>query len=129
MPQVTEPIDNPVLTKLCDEGLRPVCDLLTGLLQLPQSLIDTLVGKELIGELGTDIETLTREESWTPVEYAATGATPQPIVNSNAGGRTTLTHHDVLALYRVLVWLRNQMAGNPQLGPLLHKFAVNPRQR
>jgi hypothetical protein len=38
-----------------------------------------------------------------------------------------LTNHDVVALFRVLVALRYMIAGNPQLGPLVRKIAVNPR--
>lgn len=124
------PIDNAVLTRFCDESLRPAADRLAGLLQFPGAVADAAVGQALPGLLGTTAEDLTRAEPWAVEDFvAAVTATggEQDIVGSDAGGRTLLTTLDVLKLLRVIVWLRTAIAADPALSPLIYKFAVNPR--
>lgn len=119
------PIDNEVLTKFCDETMRPFADLMAALIQIPQPVLDAVAGKQLATLLGTDDATLFRQEAWTPTEYGA--VTPDVIVGTDSGIRKILSNHEIIALLRVLVFLRNEMVANTQLGPLVMGVAVNPQ--
>lgn len=119
-------IDDAQLLAFCNESVRTTADLLAGVLTVPTAVLDAVVGQGHCTALGTDPEKLLREEPWGTEDYAALGAA-QEIAGSGSGGRVPLTNHDVVALFRVLVALRYMIAGNPQLGPLVRKIAVNPR--
>lgn len=124
------PIDNPVLLRFCDESLRPFADLLAGIKESPRLLMDTVAGQGLAAVLGTTTEPLLRSsmtQPWQPADYAA--VPDEVITGSDAGGRTTLTAHQVIALIRVAVFLREALEVDPQLGALIATFAVNPRTR
>lgn len=121
-------IDNPQLLKFVDETVRPLADLLAGILETPTAYADALVGQGHAATLGTDDATLLRAEAWVDADYAALGA-PQVVTGSDSGARTLLTNYDVVGLSRVVVVLKNLIAANPSLGPLVRKMAVNPRPR
>lgn len=114
------------LTSFCNETLRPLADLLAGVLNTPTTVLNAVAGKDLAAVLGTTDAEINRAESWGPEDYAKLGE-PQVIADSDSGGRTELTNYDVVAILRVIVVLKLMMGANPQLGPLVAKFAVNPR--
>ncbi len=118
-------IDNPQLLRFTNETVRPTADLLAGLLTVPPAVLDAVVGQGLAAALGTTDADLLRVEPWEPSDYTAIGAA-QGITGTDAGARTLLTNHDVIALLRVLVVVRQMIAANDQLGPLVRKIAVNP---
>lgn len=119
------PIDNQVLKNFCDQTIRPFADLMSALIQIPQPVLDAVAGKGLASILGTDDATLFRSEPWLEVDYGA--VTPDIIVGTDSDGRKILSNHEIIALTRVLVFLRNEMVANTQLGPLVMGVAVNPR--
>lgn len=120
------PITNEPLLRYCNETVRPVADLLAGILDTPTRYLDALVGQGHAVTLGTDDATLLREAAWGVEEYTAVGA-PEVITDSGSGGRVTLTNYDVIAFTRVMVVLKQMLQANPALGPLVRKIAVNPR--
>ncbi|VTS01554.1 unnamed protein product [Gemmata massiliana] len=118
-------IDNPVLLKFTNETIRITADLLAGLLTLPTAALDAVTGQGLAAVLGTTDAALMRAEPWDPSDYQ--GVTAQGITGSDTDARVQLTNHDVIALLRVLVVVKQMIAANDQLGPLVRKIAVNPR--
>ncbi len=118
-------IDNPVLLKFCNETVRPTADLLAGLLTMPTAALDAVVGQGLAAALGTTDADLLRDTPWDAGDYTALGAA-QGITGTDAGARTLLTNHDVIALLRVLVVVKQMIGANTDLGPLVRKIAVNP---
>lgn len=120
------PIDDPQLLAFVNESVRSTADLLAGLLPIPTAVLDAALGQGLPVVLGTTAADLLSPEAWDAAKYAALGA-PQEIAGSDSSGRTLLTNHDVIALLRVLVVLKQLMDANAQLGPLVRKIAVNPR--
>ncbi len=119
-------IDNPVLLKFTNETVRTTADLLAGLLTVPTAALDAVAGQNLAAVLGTTDAELLRAEPWDASDYTALGAA-QGITGTDSGARSLLTNHDVIAFLRVLVVVRQMIAANDQLGPLVRKIAVNPR--
>lgn len=123
---VTQPIDHPVLRSFCDDTLRPLGDLLAGLMPAIGTIIAAATGKGIPGLVGTDSAALFRPAEWLAADYAATGA-PQPVVGADAGGRNARTHHDVIALLRAVAALKAMVDANPSFPALIAGWAVNPR--
>ncbi|AMV23427.1 hypothetical protein VT84_03390 [Gemmata sp. SH-PL17] len=119
-------IENAPLLRFTNESIRTTADLLAGLLTVPTAVLDAVVGQGLAATLGTNNAALLREAPWEASDYTALGAA-QGIAGSDDSARVVLTNHDVIALLRVLVVVRQMIQANDQLGPLVRKIAVNPR--
>ncbi|AMV28811.1 hypothetical protein VT84_30740 [Gemmata sp. SH-PL17] len=119
-------IENPALLKFTNESVRTTADLLAGLLTVPTAVLDAVVGQGLSATLGANDTALLRSAAWEASDYTAIGAA-QGIAGTDTGARAMLTNHDVIALLRVLVVVKQMIAANSDLGPLVRKIAVNPR--
>jgi len=119
-------ISNVLLTKFCDQALRPAADMLAGLLPYVDQLLAAEQGQGLSAILGTTDTALFQAAPWQPSDYAAVTGGQLTIDNTDAGGRTLLDNFAVIALLRVFVNLQQMKDANPALMPLVAKFAVNP---
>ncbi len=118
-------IDNSVALTFCNETLRPLADMLAGLIIVPAEIIATVKGKGLSTILGTDDITLLRQQAWTTDDYKAVSF--GEVIGSDSGGRTLCSNIDMLAILRVAIALDEMINADSNLKPLIAKWAVNPK--
>lgn len=106
----------------CNEVIRPLADVLAGLMDHPAAVLGAFKAKGHAEKFGFDQALVEKLEELKPQDY---GFEEQPIPTGN-DGRTATTNRELLALLRVVGFLGRALDMDPAAKLLIRKWAVNP---
>ena len=109
--------------KFADEVIRPMCDVLLGLLTKPNDIVQAFAAKNIYTDCGFTLAQLTSQTPLTQGDYDAV----QTVTLSANDGRTPITNKDIFAAVRLMAWFNAAINSDPEVVALIRKIAVNPR--
>lgn len=109
--------------RFCNEVVRPLADLVAGIMDKPKAVLDTFASKGLATDCGFAESLVTQDAALQASDYAA--ITPAMIPTGD--DRTPFSNIELLAFLRIIRFLGASLDADPAAKLLIRKIAVNPR--
>ena len=106
-----------------NEVIRPLADLVAGIMDKPKAVLDTFASKGLAADFGFAESLVTQDAPLQGSDYAA--ITPAIIPTNDS--RTPFSNIELLAFLRIVRFLGSALDADPAAKLLIRKIAVNPR--
>lgn len=106
-----------------NEVIRPLADLVAGIMDKPKAVLDTFASKGFAADCGFADSLVTQD---APLELADYGAITPEVIPTN-DSRTPFSNIELLAFLRIVRFLGAALDADPAAKLLIRKIAVNPR--